>query len=139
MDVEQYAWATKALVRDAEDSVEELEEERRRGGTLILLFIPLAVSDPSGFYRISSETTGFVCQTDGSIEWHFSPKDPTFARFAEESRNASSTLHDYFVRLLSYALAHGMDVAKADAAGNGRSILHAFPHSDVHTDAPCDF
>lgn len=135
MDVEQYAWATEELVHSAKGSVGELEEELRRERKLILLFIPLADFDSSGAYRINSGTTGFICHADGAMEWHFSPKDAAFINFEKECRSASSTRRDYFVRLLSYAFAHGYDVAKADENGNGRSILYALPHGVLHTDA----
>jgi hypothetical protein len=134
MDVEQYAWATEELVHDAEDFVGELEEELRRNGQLALFFIPLADNDPSGDYRIGPETLGFICYADGSMEWHFPTNDAAFVHYEQECRSASSTLQSYLIRLVSYALAHGMDIAKADATGGGHSILHAFEHEDVHTD-----
>jgi hypothetical protein len=134
MDVEQYTWATKELVRSAEESVDELEEDFKADQHLTLFFIPLADFDPSGAYRIGPETLGFVCYADGTIEWHFPPQDSAFVNFERECRNACDSLHAYLVRLLTYALAHGMDVAKADENGNGRSILHPFPHSELHTD-----
>jgi hypothetical protein len=135
MDVEQYAWATEELINSAKESVHDLEENFDREGQLVLSFIPLADFESSGAYRIGPETLGFIVYANGGIEWHFPAEDPAFANFEREARDACSSLHDYLVRILTYALAHGMDVAKADPAGNGRSILHAFPHSELHTDA----
>jgi hypothetical protein len=134
MDVEQYAWATEELVRSAEESVKGLEEDLSEGQRLVLLFIPLADFDPSGAYRAGPDMLGFICYPDGSIAWHFPPKDAAFANFEQECRSACDTLHAYLIRLLTYALAHGMDVAKANEGGNGRSILHPVPHSELHAD-----
>ena len=135
MDVEQYAWATEELISSAKESVNDLEEDFRREVNLSLFFIPLADFEPSGAYHIDPETLGFIAYPDGAIEWHFPVGDSAFVNFERECRHACDSLHAYLVRILTYALAHGMDVAKADAAGNGRSILHAFPHSELHTDA----
>lgn len=135
MEVEQHDWATRELVRNAEASVGELEESLRREGYLTLFLIPLADFESSGAYRIGPKTLGFIIYADGSMEWHFPPPgDDAFAEFERECRSACDTLHAYLTRLLTYALAHGMDVAKANETGQGRSIFRSLPHSDLHTD-----
>ena len=118
MDVEQYAWATEELIRSAEESVTELEESLRREGQLSLFFISLADFDPSGAYRIGPETLGFIVYSGGEIEWHFPKGDAAFANFEQECRNACNSLHDSLVRLLTYALAHGMDIAAVGTGGD---------------------
>jgi hypothetical protein len=133
MEVEQYAWATEELIRNARATVLDLEEGFRSDGELILFFIPLADFNPSGSYRLGPETSHFICYPDGAIEWHFPVQDDAFTHFEKECRAACDTLQSYLIRLLSYAMAHGMDVAKADGE-SGRSILHALPHSAVHAD-----
>lgn len=135
VDIERYAWATKELVQSAEESVNELEGEFTWNPELILLFIPLADFEPSGAYSLAPERAVLIAHADGSIKWSDpSVKETAFADFERESLNASATFHDYLVRLLTYALAHGMDVAKLNREGSGRSILHSLPHSALHTD-----
>ena len=134
MDVEQHAWATGKLVREAGESAAELEEDLSREKEITLFFIPLADFDPSGAYWIGPGMCSLTLGVDGEVEWHFPPRDAAFVSFEDECRNAAETLHDYLVRLLSYALAHGMDVAKADKGGSAWSLLHVVPHEDVHTD-----
>jgi hypothetical protein len=134
VDVEQYDWATKELVQSAEEAVHELEEELRWKAELILLFIPLADFDPSGAYRLTSNWPYFVAIAGGSLDWHNHPKESAFKHFEEEALHASNNFRSYLVRLLSYALAHGMDVAKLNREGSGRSILHPLPHSELHAD-----
>ena len=136
MDVEQHAWATEELISSARESVEELEEDLRCYRSLTLCFISLADFDLSGVYRIGPETLGFIRYPDGAIEWHFPPGEAAFIDFERECRSACDSFHDYLIRLLSYAFAHGMDVVKADETGRGQSILHVLERSDVHTDAP---
>jgi hypothetical protein len=112
MDVEQYAWATEELIRDAEESAREVEEEFRRAGPLTLFFIPLADYDERGFYRLSPTMTRLIVRKR-IWEWYYhSFSDVAFVNFEEESRNAAPDRHAYLVRLFAYALAHGIDVAK---------------------------
>jgi len=134
VDVEQYDWATKELVQNAEESVHELEEELRWKSKLMLLFVPLADFDPSGAYRLTKGWSWFNAVAGGSLDWHNLSADSAFANFEEEALNASNSFRSYLVRLLSYAVAHGMDVAKLDREGSGRSILHPLPHSELHAD-----
>lgn len=135
MDVEQYAWATEELIRNAEESALEVEEEFRRAGTLTLAFIPLADYDERGFYRIPPSMPRLVVRKR-VWEWHYHNfSDAAFVSFEEESRNAASDRHAYLVRLFAYVLAHGMDVARLSGENSGYSILHPVPHSELHADS----
>jgi hypothetical protein len=134
VDVEQYDWSTKELVQSAEEVVHGLEEELRWNSKLILLFIPLADFDSSGAYHLTRDRACLVAEAGGSLDWHNHPKESAFRHFEEEALHASNTFRSYLVRLLSYALAHGMDVAKLNREGSGRSILHPLPHSELHAD-----
>ena len=134
MDVEQYAWATKELIRSAEQSVRDIEAESRGAEKLTLLFIPLADFEERGFYRPSFSMPRLSLQRN-LREWSYDAgTDAAFRAFEEESGNACSTRHGYLVRLFAYALAHGMDVAKLTGENSGHSILHPVPHSELHTD-----
>jgi hypothetical protein len=134
VDVEQYDWSTKELVQSAEEVAHELEEELPWNAQLILLFIPLADFDPSGAYHLTKDRACLVAEAGGPLDWQNLPKESAFRNFVEEALHASDTLRSYLVRLLSYALAHGMDVAKLNREGSGRTILHPLPHSELHAD-----
>jgi hypothetical protein len=140
VDLRRHAWVDEELVHSAEESVDQLEKELRWHRSLRLLFVSLADFDPSGAYWVGPDMSYLTCYADGSIQWEnrsgliLPPKEEALVDFELESRNACNTLHDYLVRLLAYALAHGMDVAKVDREGYGRSILHSLPHSQLHTD-----
>ena len=143
MDIERRAWVTQELVRSAEESVHGIEEELRWKGQLTLFFVPLVNYNPSGAYSLSPATPSLVCYTDGSVGWLNAPEEGAFANFARVSiLSYHESFYEYLICLFAYALAHGMDVVKAEgqSSSSGRSILYPFPPSQLHTEvAEYDF
>src|ERR1700757_658883 len=134
MHVEQHAWATKELIGNAAEFANELEKELFWHPPLILLFIPLADFEASGAYRLRGKWPCLIVYANNASELRYTPRD-AFVDFWEECLKTSESLHDYLTQILSYALAHGMDVAKLDEEGNGRSLLYGLPHSELHGDS----
>ena len=134
MNVEDHTWATKELAASAEEFANELVKELTWQRRLTLLFVPLVHFESSGFYRLTLDTPWLVVYANGTLQWNYPVREEAFLAYEDESRNAARTLRDYLRRLLAYTLAHGIDVAKVDEEGNGRSILHALPHHELYGD-----
>jgi hypothetical protein len=124
MQLESYDWVSTDLIEQAKEIVAKIENE-----VADYYFFPLAEHSSTGCYPLL-KFPAHISLNKLPPGYHYlrAVEDASFKEFLETAILTRRTLKDFLLAVVTYCLAHGIDMVRRESVDHGVSIFTSFPH-----------